>query len=337
MTGGLFFAVKTFMSQIKAVFAKISEGKLDYSDLSLPPFEKTLPWIGSVVVGFLLATAAGWAVAYVWMPQGQVSNERAPELASVSTKIPPKPSVSEFEAIFQRNLFDSAGSAKVADVGTGCTPQKSSLPLILRGVIFGGTSETSIVLLESTSTREVDSFVLAESVPGNATISDITEDRVYFIQNGCPEYLEAVQPDELKRRVADPSRRTPRDMPSANSQAVDFAEDGFERSGENINVTKQWIDQAVTVDFAKTLQDAKASPNMVGGQVKGFVLTQIRPDSVYEKMGFKNGDVVRSINGIELNDAARAIQTLQAMKTETSLEVTFESEGKVLKRKIQVK
>jgi general secretion pathway protein C len=135
------------------------------------------------------------------------------------------------------------------------------------------------------------------------------------------------------------SSRSPSSAPQAGAAgAYEFTESGFARGREgNIVADRRWVDKALTTDFAKTLQDAKASPNLVNGEVKGFVLTRIRPDSVYEKMGFQDGDVVEQINGIDLNDAARAIQTLNSLKNENAIELMVKRNGVAMPLKIQVK
>lgn len=332
--------MEQILKQFKTALVRRIEDRLHTAQFSVPAAEVLLPWVVGGVAGLLAASALGWAVGYHLMPPARrpaASRELPSEQPQV--RIPSNPQAAEFNWIGQRNLFDSSGVGMSSQSsGAECVPQKSGLPLKVKGIIFGGSSVTSLALLESSATQLVDSFVLGESVPGNGRVSAITQDRVYFLQGPCPEYLEVEQPQDIKRRVADPSKRTKQVTPSAGSGEADYSEDGFERRGDQIAVDKQWIEKAVGVDFAKTLQDAKATPNVVaGGQVKGFVMTQIRPDSVYEKMGMINGDVVRSINGIELNDAARAIQTLQAMRTETQLEVVIEREGKQVVRKIQVK
>ena len=51
-----------------------------------------------------------------------------------------------------------------------------------------------------------------------------------------------------------------------------------------LTATKQWVNNILTNDFAKTLEEAKASPNIVGGQVKGFSITNITPNSVLCKV-----------------------------------------------------
>ena len=60
-------------------------------------------------------------------------------------------------------------------------------------------------------------------------------------------------------------------------------------------------------------------------------------DSVYEKMGMKDGDVIEAINGIDLNDAARAIQTLNAMRNEGKIEIRMKRDGQTSNLDVQVK
>ncbi len=80
-------------------------------------------------------------------------------------------------------------------------------------------------------------------------------------------------------------------------------------------------------DFTKVLQDAKATPNMVNGQIKGFRLTRIREDSIYQKAGLQNDDVVMEINGVPLNNAASAIRLLQGLRNENEIEVIVDRGG----------
>ncbi|MEZ4741781.1 MAG: hypothetical protein R3B45_04935 [Bdellovibrionota bacterium] len=64
--------------------------------------------------------------------------------------------------------------------------------------------------------------------------------------------------------------------------------------------------------MAKILMQATAQPYMKDGVVKGFQLSQIDPDSIFDKGGFRDLDVVTAINGIELNSAAGAISLLKS-------------------------
>ncbi|MGH7822614.1 MAG: type II secretion system protein GspC, partial [Candidatus Binatia bacterium] len=68
----------------------------------------------------------------------------------------------------------------------------------------------------------------------------------------------------------------------------------------------------------------RAVPHFQDGKASGFRLFAIRRNSIFEKIGLKNGDIVSSINGNQLSDPARAMELLQQLKDEgrVSVEVT---------------
>lgn len=319
--------------------------KSNLSQATFPPFRFFAKWGAVVMVAIVFSAAANVLfVKYVLFPEINSSmKSQDSEIGSGLITVSDRPKYDDFKIIWTRNLFNSDQKEEVSkDVATEnvCQPVLADLPLKFTGVIFGGTKESSLVLLESTATKQSDTFLLNDIVPGDTKIVDISRDRVFFLRDGntCPEYLELQQPPPPKRRVPNLARsRQDRGSFAADSQ-YEFSESGFARSRDgNIVADRRWVDKALTTDFAKTLQDAKASPHVVNGEVKGFVLTRIRPDSVYEKMGFQDGDVVEQINGIDLNDAGRAIQTLNSLKNENAIELMVKRNGVAVPLKIQVK
>ena len=90
-------------------------------------------------------------------------------------------------------------------------------------------------------------------------------------------------------------------------------------------------------DFSQVLQDAKAEPHYEGGELSGFQVNRIRQDSIYEKAGLRNGDIVKEINGIPLSDAAQAIRLLQSLRGESQIEVRVVRGGESININLQVK
>jgi general secretion pathway protein C len=59
---------------------------------------------------------------------------------------------------------------------------------------------------------------------------------------------------------------------------------------------------------------ARLMPYMVQGEPQGFRLTRLQQDSVLQKIGLQNGDVLQKVNGLSItspDDALRAYQFLQ--------------------------
>lgn len=226
--------------------------------------------------------------------------------------------------ILKRNIFNIDGTIPDAsskhDSKMACpaiTP-KSTLAYTVTGIIFGGTAQSSIVLLEQSSDHKSAVYKFGDTLPNGSKVTNITSDKIFISNSNCPEYLAIEYPSFKNSRSA---------QSALKGNRTSYSEVGFERTGNTTEVTKPWVENILKNKLSSTLQDARAIPNLVNGQIKGFVITQITPDSVYSKLGLQDEDIVSSINGIELNDAARAIQTLNSLRNETHLEMRVTRNG----------
>lgn len=232
------------------------------------------------------------------------------------------------QAILNRDLFNKDGDTEDA-AGSLCPahPVKSSLNVIVSGILFTkGEEEASLALMSSAQGYKNDGklYRVGDVVSGRQIVS-IEKDRILLSNHQCEEYLEINYPNPYA--VQDKSG-----SPGGNN----YSEPGFERRGNNTIVTREWVDDAISNNLPKILGDARAVPDVVGNQIKGFTLVQIIPGSVYEKLGLKNRDVIQSINGIPLNDAARAIQTLNSLRNESSLNLRVMRGGREVTMKVNV-
>jgi len=116
-----------------------------------------------------------------------------------------------------------------------------------------------------------------------------------------------------------------------------FTEDGFERNEGKIVMTTQYRDKLLKQDMATVLMQATAEPVMDGGNIIGFKMSQIDEGSIYDKSGLKNGDVIKFINGNELNSVAGSITLLRSLKSESSFELEIMREGTLKKFNLEVK
>lgn len=60
------------------------------------------------------------------------------------------------------------------------------------------------------------------------------------------------------------------------------------------------------------------------GRAVGLKLFSIRPDSLYAKLGLRNGDVLREVNRLTLDSPDRALETYSRLKSTPYLEVLVE-------------
>ena len=56
---------------------------------------------------------------------------------------------------------------------------------------------------------------------------------------------------------------------------------------------------------------------------KGFKLSEIQPDSIFQQMGLRDGDVVNAINGQPLTDPSQALQLLNSLSSQNSVGISI--------------
>jgi len=71
----------------------------------------------------------------------------------------------------------------------------------------------------------------------------------------------------------------------------------------------------------------RAMPHFVNGKTDGFSISQVAPGSVFAQLGLRNGDMVTSINGQPVTNPMQAMGLMQAMKTQTAIDLTVNRGG----------
>lgn len=308
-------------------------------------------WVlGVMVLAFLTASALSLVTSQLFLAGGQKTKVvRSSSSAGDSVRLERKAmDKSVVGAILERNIFNSEG--KVGDSVDGPAKArvsdkvlKSDLPLKLMGVIFSGDPFNGLAMLEVGSANKTTSYMVGDKIQDDAHLYQVFDDRIILERAGnIREYIELQQFEIVSSRGKKPARDSKSSgggvgTIGAVSSATEFKEDGFERKANAIKLTQEYKRNLLAPDnLTKILQDAKAEPNMVGGQLMGFRLTRIRENSVYEKAGFQNGDVIEEINGIPLRDAGGAIRLLNQLREAKDIEVRMNRNGAVSNLAIQV-
>ncbi len=308
---------------------------------------------------FLLASAFTVWMTSLLLPKQTATPTAGVQPAAVSPSVAEagsKPTLSKgaTETILKRNIFNSSGELgdgaeadKKPRVADSSEAIKTTLPLKLHGVIFGGMPQNGLALLEDLDKRKVDSYTVGDTVAGRAKLLEVYPDRAIIDNEGQREYVELE-----KIALARSSRRAKKGIASAPSSGGGetggfapitsgappeaYKEEGFERKGGSIQISDSFKRDLLGPKMSKVLQDAKAEPNMVGGELKGFRLVRIREDSIYQKAGLQNNDVIEEINGVPLKDAAGAIRLLQSLRSEKEIEVRVNRNGTPMNMNISV-
>jgi len=78
-------------------------------------------------------------------------------------------------------------------------------------------------------------------------------------------------------------------------------------------------------------------PAYKDGQPEGFKLFAIRPGSLFSLLGMVSGDVVRRINGFEMNTPANALEAYTRLRDANRIDVDLERNGSSIRKSYSVR
>jgi general secretion pathway protein C len=198
--------------------------------------------------------------------------------------------------------------------------QVSDLKAKLLGTAPGHGIE-SFAIIEDQNNKKQDLYRIGDRLQ-NRTVSRIEWDRV-FLKNG---------PKEEILKLAE---RTGAGGPEP--AAAPSGDGGIQSRGETeFQIDRAEVDKAME-NMNQLFTQIRAVPHFQDGKSAGFRLFAIRRDSIFDKIGLKNGDIISRINGNELSDPARAMSLIQELRNEgrIAVEVTRNREPTTLNYEIR--
>ncbi|HJU06678.1 MAG TPA: hypothetical protein VJ692_16135 [Nitrospiraceae bacterium] len=218
------------------------------------------------------------------------------------------------DEILASGLFGSRKiSPGMAALGTGGSPYGSTSatqgPPIdaakkvkLIGTVSGDTA-VSRAVLEDIGSKKQSLYHLHEIIPAVGEIAEIRRNAILIVQGGQREVLEL-------------SNGLPTPQPSA-AQAPMPPLAGFGLSSPRI-LDRREVAQSMA-DLPKLLSQARATAFYANGKQEGWRIESLAPQSFYEKIGLKSGDVLQRLNGTELRDPGMLLAFFQQVKDERTV------------------
>ena len=261
---------------------------------------RRLPPLAQLLLALLLGIlAARWVWALIPVPE---TARWQPVAAAPASPAPQSRSGPDVEAIVAAQLF---GPYQAQPVGADAleTAPDTRLSLTLMGIL-SGTPEESRALIANSGGEEKP-YAIGDDVVTGASLQAIFFDRVILSRNGQLETL-----------------RLNRDAPSAGGGEYVrpvAAAGGSAMLGQ--------IREQILTDPTKASNFIRVQPANVNGQLRGYRVYPGREREAFTESGLRPGDLVTSINGIQLDDNQKALQMLGDLSRAGSISVTVERGG----------
>ncbi|MBI4516047.1 MAG: hypothetical protein HY699_09565 [Deltaproteobacteria bacterium] len=225
---------------------------------------------------------------------------------------------SYYALISTRDIFNSTKPAPEVPKGP---PPITELKVRLWGVAIHAGGNSSCVI-EDLNTHQQKLYKVGDTIQ-DATVSSVEWERVILTRDGREEILQ-ITPDARKHAslvasaVGHGGPAAPAPGAGAGSRPGD---DRIQLVGENqYAIDRSEVDSALE-NMSQLFTQVRAVPHFEGGRSTGFRLFAIRQDSLFDKIGLKNGDILQRINGIEINDPGRAMGLFQELRNEREVTV----------------
>lgn len=218
-------------------------------------------------------------------------------------------------------LAAAAGKAPASEFNENeCEP--SALSVQVFAVFAAEPQADSVVILKAGSDDEFSSYRPGDSIEG-ASIREIGWRSIKLDHNGQCELVSLDQPPPSKHKRKS-SRPPPPSGPASKIGAT------VKKTGKNeYTIPRGEIDNVLS-NLNQVATQARIVPSFKNGKSNGFKLFAIKRNSLYSKIGVKNGDVVQRINGYELDSPDKALQIYSKLKDASNISVDLIRRGKTM-------
>jgi general secretion pathway protein C len=226
------------------------------------------------------------------------------ETAQTRHTIVGKPPLSSYRVISQRNLFRTVEKAG-AEIQINVEElEKTKLNLDLLGTVFG-EGENDFAVIEEKDKKKQGLFRVGDTV-ASAEVIKILRGTVILRVNGRDEVLA------MKEETSD-ERQDRRE--------------GTARSGGSITVDKTEVDQAFK-NMNQLLTQVRVRPYFSSGKPDGFMVSNIKSGSIFQKMGLRSGDVIRGVNDRPITSADDMLELYRGLQSGSEINLNIKRRGR---------
>ncbi|MFH0729264.1 MAG: type II secretion system protein GspC [Pseudomonadota bacterium] len=281
-----------------------------------------------LTIAIYFAVDAGYDVLRAKLNNPPSRDNASREIAPAQENTP-RPSA-YYKPITDRNLFHSKSvenqkepEPKEVDLDT---LKKTQLQLKLWGTVASAGND-SYAVIESDKERHQNLYRVGDTVSG-ASLKRILREKVILTVAGKDEILEIQKP--VSQSAAPPfGNRPPMPAPGpAPAHPPDATPDDSAGavSKRRITLQRAQIESAMG-NIGQLMGEAKIEPNLTDGNPDGLLINDVKPNSLFRRMGLRNGDVITGVDGKTIETVDDALKLYENLKSSDGASVDIKRKG----------
>ena len=266
-------------------------------------FRKVNPfWLGAIAFiiasAFLMADITNKVIKWKMM----VPEYSSPVKTVSRTRSPKEPRKSLLDLVSQPSKPDTISARR-------------DIPFLTQYKLIGTAvrkSGGSYAVFENTSKRDQIFLKEGEITDNDVVVKRVDHGKVTLLSDDTEYNMEIT----YKTKEGETTARTSKPLPASNDV------------GSNLStaLNKREVEDTLK-DMNKVMTQARIIPYIVNNKNQGYRIFSIRPNSIYTKIGLKNGDVIQRVNGIELASPEKAYALFQQLKDEPKVSLDLLRRG----------
>jgi general secretion pathway protein C len=278
-------------------------------------------WIPSVL---LVAATALSAVRFVNLTLEAILLPAAPGSPCARSSVPRAPGPAP--------MIDVAGLSRITGLPLETLPERdasggtlrTALRIRLLGTLLSVDSAWSIASLLDLTRQKTRTVMVGDAVE-DSRVLEILRDRVVITRHGRREVIDLAPGEGVLGPPGDWMTDSAR--MGGGIRAVD--ESHYEVPRTQLEAALNHLE-----DLARDVHIVPASGD---GQPRGFKVFAIRPGSLFAQIGLRDGDVLRRINGFELNTVENAFEAYTRLRSANRIDVDLERNGSSIRKSYSVR
>ena len=235
----------------------------------------------------------------------------------------------KYSPITERNIFNPAergmkliplersGATGLAGEGLRSGPISPPGSYLLVGTITGPRGYSWAILQEKTSRKQQICRIHGD-IDGGSILS-VSRNQIQIERQGKREVLTLSEEEGSPRGGAkSPASASP--SPSKGEEVQKLSANRYLVNREDVSAAVGNVNQFMT--------QARLRPHFEMGKPSGYSVSEIVPGSLMEKLGLKNNDVVKKVNGMAITKPEEIMQAYAQLQRDANIEVEIERGGR---------
>lgn len=210
--------------------------------------------------------------------------------------------------------------------------QKIKLNLQLTGVVYAGQNSVAFIVVKPGAAQEI--FHVGDEILTGIVLLRVGLDSIYVSVQGQEQQI-LLNFSTLNTPLLGtvPAQQNPVNLqPQPRGGGRFSAAQPRMQQGtpQRINrlLSRTMLNKELQ-DFSKLLMQARVLPHLQDGKPDGFMISNISAGSLYQRIGLKDGDIIKMVNGVPIRSMEQAMGLYQQLRNAAQIEMSLLRQGQL--------